>query len=418
MEKRRVVITGMGAVSPLGHNTKELWKSIKSHQCGVDRISLFDPASSPVQIAAEVKNFNPADHGISPKKAYRMGRFTQFLLAASNEAVRDANLDDDILADERTGVVAGTAIGGMDVIDQSFNFYVESGKRKISPFDVARLIPNESAANVSMELGITGCAWVVSSACASGTDAIGAAFRAIRYGDLDVCLAGGSESCITDYVVKGFASMRALTTCYNDCPQKASRPFDKDRSGFVMGEGGAVLVLEELEHAKARGAKIYAEVAGYGASADAYHITSPRPNGEVCARAVRYALRDAGVTAESVDYYNAHGTSTVMNDSTEAKMLLDVFGDHARTKMKVSSTKGMTGHCIGAAGALEAVISTMAIYDSFFPANINCDCRDEKCDINLVDGCGCPGNIDCAVSASLGFGGHNGVLVFKKYRVE
>lgn len=416
MEKRRVVITGMGAVSPLGHNTNELWDAIKNSRCGIDRITLFDPTSSPVQIAAEVKNFNPADHGISPKNATRMGRFTQFLLAASHEAVKDAALTSEILSDEKTGVIAGSGIGGMDVIDQSFNLYVESGKKRISPFDVARLIPNESAANVSMEFGITGCAWVMSSACASGTDAIGAALRAIRYGDLDVCLAGGSESCITDYAIKGFASMRALTTHFNDCPQKASRPFDKNRSGFVMGEGGAVLVLEELEHAKKRGAKIYAELAGYGASADAYHITSPRPNGDMCARALRQALRDAEVSTESVDYYNAHGTSTAMNDATESRMLLDVFGDYAKTTLKVSSTKGMTGHCVGAAGALEAVISTMAICDSFYPANINCDEQDEACDINLVDGKGFAGNIDCAVSASLGFGGHNGVLVFKKYK--
>lgn len=416
MEKRRVVITGMGAVSPLGHNTNELWDAIKNSRCGIDRITLFDPTSSPVQIAAEVKNFNPADHGISPKNATRMGRFTQFLLAASHEAVKDAALTSEILFDEKTGVIAGSGIGGMDVIDQSFNLYVDSGKKRISPFDVARLIPNESAANVSMEFGITGCAWVMSSACASGTDAIGAALRAIRYGDLDVCLAGGSESCITDYAIKGFASMRALTTHFNDCPQKASRPFDKNRSGFVMGEGGAILVLEELEHAKKRGAKIYAELAGYGASADAYHITSPRPNGDMCARALRQALRDAEVSTESVDYYNAHGTSTAMNDSTESQMLLDVFGDYAKTKLNVSSTKGMTGHCVGAAGALEAVISTMAIYDSFYPANINCDEQDEACDINLVDGKGFAGNVDCAVSASLGFGGHNGVLVFKKYK--
>lgn len=416
MEKRRVVITGMGAVSPLGHNVGELWNAIKNCKCGVERITLFDPTSNPVQIAAEVKNFNPADYGISPKKASRMGRFTQFLLAASHEAVSDANLSREILEDEKTGVIAGSAIGGMDVIDQSFNLYVESGKRKISPFDVARLIPNECVANVSMELGITGCAWVVSSACASGTDAVGTALKAIRYGDLDVCLAGGAESCITDYAIKGFASMRALTTRFNDCPQKASRPFDKARSGFVMGEGGAVLVLEELEHAKARGAKIYAELAGYGASADAYHITSPRPNGDMCARAVRHALRDAGVLAEDIDYYNAHGTSTVMNDSTESQMLLNVFGNHAKMKMKISSTKGMTGHCIGAAGALEAVISTMAIHDSFYPANINCDNQDEACDINLVDGKGFAGNIDCAVSASLGFGGHNGALVLKKFK--
>ncbi|MCQ2090567.1 MAG: beta-ketoacyl-ACP synthase II [Fibrobacter sp.] len=416
MEKRRVVITGMGAVSPLGHNTNELWDAIKNYRCGIDRITLFDPTNCPVQIAAEVKNFNPEEFGISAKSASRMGRFTQFLLAASHEAVRDANLTSEVLTDEKTGVVAGSGVGGMDVIDQTFNTYVESGKKRVSPFTVAKLIANESVANVSMEFGITGCALVVSSACASGTDAIGMALKAIRYGELDVCLTGGCESCITDYAIKGFASMHALTSQYNDNPQKASRPFDKNRSGFVMGEGGAMLVLEELEHAKKRGAKIYAELAGYGVSADAYHITSPLPNGDMCARALRNALRDADVASESVDYYNAHGTSTVMNDATESRMLLDVFGDHAKTKMKVSSTKGMTGHCVGAAGALEAIISTMAIYDSFYPANINCDERDETCDINLVDGHGFSGNIDCAVSASLGFGGHNGVLVLKKYR--
>lgn len=416
MEKRRVVITGLGVVSPLGNSTSELWGAIKDGRCGIDRITLFDPSSSPVQIAAEVKNFNPADHGISPKNATRMGRFTQFLLAASHEAVRDACLDSEILTNEKTGVVAGCGVGGMDVIDYSFNQYVESGKKKISPFDVARLIPNEAVANVSMEFGITGCAWTLASACASGTDAIGMALKAIRYGDLDVCLAGGCESCVTDYAIKGFASMRALTTHFNDCPQKASRPFDKNRSGFVMGEGGAVLVLEELEHAKKRGAKIYAELAGYGASADAYHISSPRPNGEICARALRNALQDAGVSTEDVDYYNAHGTSTKMNDCTESRMLLDVFGDLAKTRMKVSSTKGMTGHCVGAAGALEAVISTLSIYDSFYPANINCDEQDEECGINLVGTQGVAGNIDCAVSASLGFGGHNGVLVLKKYK--
>lgn len=414
-QKRRVVITGMGAITPIGKSVGELWQSVLECKCGVSHIRLFDSISSPVKIAAEVKRFNPVDHGISAKSAMRMGRFTQFLQAAAIEAVRDARLTALNFADERTGIIAGTGVGGMDVIDQTFNQYIDLGKRKVSPLAVARLIPNEAVANVSMEFGITGCAMTISTACASGTDAIGTALKAIRYGDLDVCLSGGCESCITDYGIKGFAGMHALTSKFNDQPERASRPFDRDRSGFVMGEGGAVLVLEELEHAQKRGAKIYAELVGYGSSADAYHITTPRPGGEICARAVLNALRDAGIEREQVDYYNAHGTSTTLNDATESAMLRSVFGKHALEKMKISSTKGMTGHCVGAAGAIEAIISTMAIRESVFPANINCENQDPECDVNLVSCEGERGNIDYAMSASFGFGGHNGVIVLKKY---
>ena len=287
--------------------------------------------------------------------------------------------------------------------------------KKFALTNQGELIANEACANVSIALGITGSAWTVCTACASGTDAIGVALDAVRSGRLDVCLAGGSESAITDYSIKSFAGMHALTDKFNDAPEKASRPFDKDRSGFVMGEAGAILVLEELEHAKARGAKIYAEVAGYGSSADAYHITSPRPGGETCAKAMIKAMKDAGIAPTDVDYYNAHGTSTHLNDLTETQMLKIALGEHAY-KIKVSSTKSMTGHCVGAAGVIEAMISTLAIRDSFYPATINLDNPDAECDLDYVPHKGIEGNIDVAVSASLGFGGHNGIVVIKKFK--
>lgn len=412
--RRRIVITGMGAVTPVGKSVPELWDSIQHEKCGVGPITLFDASSCPVKIAAEVKNFNPEEHGIDPKEARRMARFTQFLLASANEAVADAKLTEDDLHAETTGIVAGCGLGGMDIVDSTFNQYIAGGKRRVSPLAMPELIANEGAANVSIALGITGCAWTIATACASGTDAIGLALDAVRSGRLDVCLAGGSESGITDYSIKSFAGMHALTDKFNDCPEKASRPFDKDRSGFIMGEGGAVLVLEELEHAKARGAKIYAELAGYGASADAYHITSPKPDGSGCAKAMLRAIKDAGIEPTDIDYYNAHGTSTHLNDATETAMLKASLGELAY-KIKVSSTKSMTGHCVGAAGVCEAIISTLAICNSFFPATINLENPDPECDLDYVPNKGVSGNIDVAASASLGFGGHNGIVIIKKY---
>ena len=415
MNTRRVVITGMGAVSPIGKSAPELWNAIKAGKSGIAPITLFDATNCPVKIAAEVKDFKPEEHGIDPKEARRMARFTQFLVAAANEAVADANLTKEEIAADTTGIVAGNGLAGMDVVEETYCKYLEGGRRRVSPLAMPELIANEACANVSIALGITGSAWTVCTACASGTDAIGVALDAVRSGRLDVCLAGGSESGITDYSIKSFAGMHALTDKFNDAPEKASRPFDKDRSGFVMGEGGAVLVLEELEHAKARGAKIYAELAGYGSSADAYHITSPRPGGETCAKAMTKALKDAGVAPTDVDYYNAHGTSTHLNDLTETQMLKIALGEHAY-KIKVSSTKSMTGHCVGAAGVIEAIISTLAIRDSFYPATMNLDNPDEGCDLDYVPNKGVEGNIDVAVSASLGFGGHNGIVVIKKYK--
>ena len=415
MNRRRVVITGMGAVTPVGKSAPELWNAIKQGKCGIGPITLFDATSCPVKIAAEVKDFKPEEHGIDPKEARRMARFTQFLVAAANEAVVDANLSREQLAEDTTGIVAGNGLGGQDVVEETYSKYLEGGRRRVSPLAMPELIANEACANVSIALGITGSAWTVCTACASGTDAIGVALDAVRSGRLDVCLAGGSESAITDYSIKSFAGMHALTDKFNDAPEKASRPFDKDRSGFVMGEAGAILVLEELEHAKARGAKIYAEVAGYGSSADAYHITSPRPGGETCAKAMVKALKDAGIAPTDVDYYNAHGTSTHLNDLTETQMLKIALGEHAY-KIKVSSTKSMTGHCVGAAGVIEAMISTLAIRDSFYPATINLDNPDTECDLDYVPNKGVEGNIDVAVSASLGFGGHNGIVVIKKFK--
>ena len=415
MTQRRIVITGMGAVSPIGKSVPEMWNAIREGKCGIGPITLFDASNCPVKIAAEVKEFKPEEHGIDPKEARRMARFTQFLVAAANEAVADAGLTREQLAEDTTGIVAGNGLAGMDIIDETYNKYIEGGKRRVSPLAMPELIPNEACANVSIVLGITGFAHTIATACASGTDAIGGALDAIRSGRVDVCLAGGSESGITEYSIKSFAGMHALTDKFNDAPEKASRPFDKDRSGFVMGEGGAVMVLEELEHAKARGAKIYAELAGYGASADAYHITSPRPGGETCAKAMVRAMKDAGIAPTDVDYYNAHGTSTHLNDLTETQMLKIALGEHAY-KIKVSSTKSMTGHCVGAAGVIEAIISTLAIRDSFYPATMNLDNPDEECDLDYVPNKGVAGKIDVAVSASLGFGGHNGVVVIKKFQ--
>lgn len=412
--QRRIVVTGMGAVTPIGKNVTDFWSSIKASKSGVSNITLFDAENCPVKIAAEVKNFKPEEHSIDPKEARRMARFTQFLLAASNEAVKDANLTSNELSADTTGIVAGTGLSGLDIVDSTYMQYINGGRRKVSPLAMPELIANEACANVSIALGITGSALTVCTACASGTDAIGVALDAIRSKRLDVCLAGGSESAITDYSIKSFAGMHALTDKFNDSPQKASRPFDKDRSGFVMGEGGAVLVLEELEHAKARNAKIYAELAGYGASADAYHITSPRPGGLTCARALTRAIKDANIAPTDIDYYNAHGTSTHLNDVTETAMLKIALGDYAY-KIKISSTKSMTGHCVGAAGACEAIVCVKAICDSFYPATINLDTPDPECDLDYVPNKGIAANINCAASASLGFGGHNGVIIFKKF---
>ncbi|NLO24107.1 MAG: beta-ketoacyl-ACP synthase II [Fibrobacter sp.] len=415
MNKRRVVITGMGAITSIGNNLSETWSSVKRGDCGIDNITLYDASNHAVQIAAEVKNFNPEDHGIEKQEAKRMARFTQFLLAASKEAASDAKLPDSVIQGEKTGIIAGNGMGGYDVLENAFERHIQRGPSRIPPLAVPMLLANEAAGNVSIQMGITGHSWTLATACASGTDAIGASLDLVRSGRLDVCFAGGTESIITPFGIGGFSVLNALSR-NNESPKTACRPFDKDRNGFIMGEGAAVLILEELEHALARGATIYGELAGYGASSDCYHITSPNPSGEGGAKAILRALKDAGVKPEEVDYYNAHGTSTQLNDATETKMIKNAFGNHAY-KLKVSSTKSMTGHCVGAAGAVEAVISTKAMNENFFPPTINLENPDveQGCDLDYVPKVGVAGTINCFVSVSLGFGGHNGAIVVKKF---
>lgn len=414
--KRRVVVTGLGAVTPVGNTVQDTWASIKAGKSGLGPITLFDTTDFEVKVAAEVKNFNPGDW-MDRKEARKMARFTQFAAAAAAQALADAGLSKETLENEKAGIILGSTIGGFEIFEASVKKYFEAGNGRIPPLTIPMLIVNEAAGNISMLNGIKGPSWTLATACASGTDALGSALDLIRSGRVDICVSGGTEAAITGFGIGSFSVLQTLSTAYSDNPAKASRPFDKDRDGFVMGEGSAILILEELEHALARGAKIYAEFAGYGASSDAYHITSPNPDGSGGALAITRALEDAGIRPEEVQYYNAHGTSTPINDPAETTMIKKAFGDHAY-KMKVSSTKSMTGHCVSAAGAVEAVISIMAMNEGFYPPTINLDNPDLEhgCDLDYVPNVGVPGEINCFASGSLGFGGHNGVLVMRKYK--
>jgi len=411
---RKVVVTGMGVVSPLGNSLDETWQGIKEGKSGIANITGFDCTDYKVQIAAEVKDFD-ASQFVDKREARKMARFTQFAVAAAVQAVKDAGLTKETIDADRTGIMLGNGIGGFEIYESSFKKYFESGPARIPPMTVPLLIPNEAAGNISMLFGIHGPSWTLATACASGTDALGNALDMVRSGRMDMCLAGGTEATVTGFGISGFTILQTLASDYNSEPAKACCPFDKKRSGFIMGEGAAILILEEYEHAKKRGAKIYAEFAGYGSSSDAYHLTSPDPSGTGGALAMTKALQDAGVKPEDVQYYNAHGTSTPINDPAETAMIKKAFGDHAY-KMKVSSTKSMTGHCLGAAGALEAVFCVKAIQDGFFPPTINLTEPDLEahCDLDYVPNKGLSGDIRCAASGSLGFGGHNGVVVFKK----
>ena len=414
--KRRVVVTGLGAVTPIGNTVDDTWASIRAGKCGVGPITQFDASNHKVKIAAEVKDFDPS-LWIDRKEARKMARFTQFVAVAAAQAIADSGFDKETIAKVKSGITIGNGIGGFEVIEASMKKYFEAGPDRIPPLSIPLLISNEGAGNISMLYGITGASWTLATACASSTDSLGLALDQIRSGRLDVCVAGGTEAAVTGFGIGGFTVLQALAANFNDDPQRASRPFDRDRSGFIMGEGAGILILEELEHAKARGAKIYAEFAGYGASSDAYHITSPSPDGAGGALAITRALEDAGVRPEDVQYYNAHGTSTPVNDPAETLMIKKAFGDHAY-KMKISSTKGMTGHCVGAAGAVEAIICIKAINDGYYPPTINLENPDLEhgCDLDYVPNVGIEAELDWAASGSLGFGGHNGVLVMRKYK--
>lgn len=411
---RKVVVTGLGAVSPLGNTLAETWQGIKEGRSGIGNITGFDTTDVKVTIAAEVKNFDPSDF-MDKREARKMARFTQFAVAAANQALEDAGFTKETIEKDNTAVLLGNGIGGFEVYEASFKKYFEVNPSRIPPMTVPLLIPNEAAGNITMQWGINGPSWTIATACASGTDAIGNALDMVRLGRVDVCVAGGTEATVTGFGISCFSVLQALAGDSNDSPATACCPFDKKRSGFVMGEGAGILILEEYEHAKKRGAKIYAELAGYGGSSDAYHLTSPDPSGNGGALAMTKAMKDAGIEPSEVQYYNAHGTSTPINDPAETAMIKKAFGDHAY-KMKISSTKAMTGHCLGAAGALEAIFCVKAMQDGFFPPTINLTEPDLEagCDLDYVPNKGQEGTITCAASGSLGFGGHNGVVVFKK----
>ncbi len=414
MKMRRVVVTGLGCVSPLGNSVDETWAGIKAGKSGINTITHYDNAAFKVKYAAEVKNFKASDY-MDSSAARKMAMYTQYAVAAAKMALDDSSLmgKADVLED--TAVYLGVGIGGLEVTENTMKAYFDSNQTRMSPMTIPMLIPNEGAGNISMAFGLHGATHTVATACASGTDAIGNAFDEIRSGRYDVILAGGAESTQCGYANLGFNMLHALSSGYADDPTKSSRPFDKKRDGFIMGEGATILVLEEYEHAKARGAKIYAEVAGYGASSDGYHLTAPNPDGICGAKCMTIAMKDAGVKPEEVTYYNAHGTSTKLNDSGETKMLHIAFGEAAK-KLHISSTKSMTGHCLGNAGSLEAMICVKAIQDSYIPATINLDEVDVEggCDLDYTPNVGLNQSVDVAMSANFGFGGHNGCLVFKK----
>jgi 3-oxoacyl-[acyl-carrier-protein] synthase II len=415
MEKRRVVITGMGAVTPLGNTVEETWAGIKAGKSGIGPITHFDATNNKVHYAAEVKGFEAGNY-MDPKEARKMARFTQYGVAAAKMALEDSNLigKEDIL--DETGVILGVGIGGFEVLESSCISYYKSGLVKTNPMAIPELIPNEVGGNIAIQFGCHGPVQAVSTACSSGTDALGAAFDMVRSGRLDVCLTGGAESTINGFGIVAFEVLHALSTGFDEDPTKASRPFDKKRNGFVMGEGSAVLVFEEYEHAKARGAKIYAEVAGYGASCDGYHLTSPNPDGVCGSKCMTRALKDAGMDPSEIQYYNAHGTSTHINDPSETNMIKIAFGEENARKLKISSTKSMHGHCLGATGAIEAMICVKAITDSFVPCTKNLDEQDVEggCDLDYVPNKGIDMPVNAAMSATFGFGGHNGAIILKK----
>jgi len=410
--KRRVVVTGLGLVTPLGIGVEKTWPAIIAGTSGVGRITRFDPSELPSQIAAEVKDFDPVDF-IEKKEIKKMDKFIQFGVAAAKMAVEDAGLRITDTIAERVGVYVGSGMGGLPAIEAAHSKFLEGGVKKVSPFFIPMTIINLVSGHIAMMHGAKGPNSAVVTACASGTHAIGDAFKIIQRGDADVMIAGGTEAVISPLGIGGFCAMRALSV-RNDEPEKASRPFDAMRDGFVMGEGAGVVVLEELSWAERRGARIYAEVKGYGMTGDAYHMTIPSPEGEGASRCIKIALNDAGLSTEEVDYINAHGTSTKFNDENETAAIKSVFGKRAY-EMPVSSTKSMTGHLLGAAGGIEAIFSVLSIENGVIPPTINYEFPDIECDLDYVPNKSRTANVDIAMSNSFGFGGTNACLVFKKY---
>lgn len=411
MTKRRVVVTGIGTINPIGHNVEETWKSIEEGKCGIAPISLFDTKDMKVTLAGEVKDFDVTKY-IDKKEAKKMDRFIQMGMIASHEAMLDSGLDINNIDSHRFGVIVSSGIGGLGSIEKNYQTGEKRGFDRVSPFFIPMTISNLAAGHIAIAYHAQGLCTCPVTACAGGTNAIGDAFRNIRDGYQDVMIAGGCEASITPLGIGGFTSMKALSDATD--PDRASIPFDKERNGFVMGEGAGILILEELEHALKRGAHIYGEMTGYGVSCDAHHITAPLPNGEGGAYAMQNALDDAGISYDVIDYINAHGTSTHLNDLCETEAIKSVFKEHAY-KLAVSSTKGHTGHCLGAAGGIEAVLSVLALKHDFIPPTLNYQVKDEECDLNIVPNIGVKKDLHYVMSNSLGFGGHNASIIFKEY---
>lgn len=410
--KRRVVITGVGAITPIGNNVDSFWEGIKCGKNGIDEIFSFNTENMKVKMAAEVKSFDPSKF-IDKKEVKRMDRYTQFALIAAEESIKDSKLDFNTLNKERVGIMFGSGIGGLCTIENQIRNLVAKGPNRVSPLTIPMAISNIASGTIAIKYGILGSVLSLTSACATSTHCIGEAYRSIKNGYLDIIITGGAEASICEFGISGFQSLTALSK--SEDKNRASIPFDKDRNGFVMGEGAGSLILEDLDSALKRGAKIYAEIVGYGSTCDAYHITSPCLDGDGAYRAMRDALIDADITPDNISYINAHGTSTEINDKVETLAIKKALGDYYMNSY-VSSTKSMTGHLLGAAGAIEAIISIKSLQDNFVPATINYVNKDDDCDLNLVVNEGKEVNVEYAMSNSLGFGGHNGSLIFKKWR--
>lgn len=411
--ERRCVITGLGAVTPLGNTVEEYWNGLKNGVCGIDYIKKFDTTDYKVKIAAEIKDFDPEQY-MTKKDVKRNDLFAIYALAAGMQAFEDSKLDMEKEDADRIGVIVGSGVGGLMTMEEQVKRLTDKGPSRVSPLFITMTIGNMAAGNIAIRVGAKGVCEDIVTACATGTNAIGTAFRNIKHGYLDACIAGGAEGAICGVGVAGFTNLTALST--EEDPKKACRPFDKERNGFVMGDGSGILVLEELEHALARGAKIYGEVVGYGATADAYHVTLPEPTGEGAAKAMKFAMQEAGITPEQVGYINAHGTSTHANDVGETKAIKLAMGEECAKNIPISSTKSMTGHLLGAAGAIEAIACVKALEEGFLPPTINYHTPDEECDLDYIPNVGREAKeAEYALSNSLGFGGHNGVLCFKKW---
>ncbi|EAE8979264.1 beta-ketoacyl-[acyl-carrier-protein] synthase II [Listeria monocytogenes] len=410
MDKRRVVVTGIGAVTPIGNDAETSWENAKKGVNGVAKMTRLNPDDFPVKIAAELKDFDVEKY-LEKKEARKMDRFTHYAIASAEMAVQDSGLVIDDSNANRVGVWIGSGIGGMETFETQYEIFLNRGHRRVSPFFVPMMIPDMGSGQVSIRFGAKGINSTTVTACATATNSIGDAFKVIERGDADAMITGGAEAPITKMSLAGFTANKALSL--NPDPETACRPFDKDRDGFIIGEGAGIVILEEYEHAKARGAKIYAEIVGYGATGDAYHITAPAPNGEGAARAMKMAIDDAGLTPDKVDYINAHGTSTPYNDEYETQAIKTVFGDHAK-KLAISSTKSMTGHTLGASGGIEAIFALLSIRDNIIAPTIHLKNQDEVCDLDYVPNEAREANVNVVISNSFGFGGHNATLVFKR----